>query len=609
MAREDLLLNIAVKNQQALGSVNNSLNKLQNSGLKLSTAIKGAAAGLAAFGAVKVGSFIVATTKEFEDLRTTLSSVTGSTESGAEAFRFISEFATKTQFGVDDLTKTFIKLKAAGIEPTEELLTTFTDAAAVTNDQIGSLEAVTDLFARTVSGGLGLEEIQRLGDRGIPVLAILEEKLGITRAQISEFGKTADGAAKITAAFTEGINERFGGATQNLVSNLSTEFSNARIALQGVADEFGQGISPALKDAVGGFTELVNNNRETISALGELTGIALKGVITALNLVLKAIGTVIDLFKNFIGTIRDTITAVTDFKDKVVNQFDSMKTGITGKMKSIKDTVVGFFSQTDQEVVGGSIVPEMVDDVVAEFNRMDRSINSTLGNMSIADQIDEAIDKDVFIQALGRVTDEGFTPLEGKIQAVTSGITAFRDTASSALTDVIFGTKSLRDALGEIAESTLRALIQGFINLGITIFILEDLEKFLRRVKGEQKAINSQLRTEIALRTVLAFLTGGTSLLPGRASGGPVTQGGSYVVGERGPELFIPNSSGTIIPNNEVGINDGAGLGSVGDNIAVTFNINTIDASDFDSLLTDRQDLIIGLINRGLAERGRRSLA
>ena len=609
MAKEDLLLNIAVKNQQALGSVNNSLNKLSNSGLKLSTALKGAAGALVAFGAVKVGSFIVSTTKEFEDLRTTLSSVTGSSEEGAEAFRFISEFATKTQFGVEDLTKTFIKLKAAGLEPTEQLLNTFTDTAAITNDQIGSLEAVTDMFARTVSGGFNLEIVNRLADRGVPILDIFEKKLGLTRNEITKFGMTAEGSRKLTEAFLEGIQERFGGATQKLVKNLSTEFSNAQIALKNVADEFGQGLSPALKDAVGGFTELVNNNRETIGALGELTGIALKGLIKALNLILTAIGKVIDLFKSFIGTIRDTITAVTDFKNKVVNQFDDMKSGITGKMKSIKDTVVGFFSDTEKEVVGGSIVPDMVDDVVKEFNRMDRSIRSTLGKMSIADEIQEAIDKDVFIQALGRVTEEGFTPLEGKIKAVTSGITAFRDTASSSLTDVIMGTKSLRDALGEIVNNTLRALIQGFINLGITIFILEPLERFLRRQVDNQRKLNSQLRTEIALRTVLAFLTGGTSMFGFRASGGPVTQGGSYIVGERGPELFIPNSSGTIIPNNEVGTNDGAGLGSVGDNIAVTFNINTIDASDFDSLLTDRQDLIIGLINRGLAERGRRSLA
>ena len=35
----------------------------------------------------------------------------------------------------------------------------------------------------------------------------------------------------------------------------------------------------------------------------------------------------------------------------------------------------------------------------------------------------------------------------------------------------------------------------------------------------------------------------------GRANGGPVSRGTSYVVGERGPELFVPNTSGKIIPN------------------------------------------------------------
>ena len=41
--------------------------------------------------------------------------------------------------------------------------------------------------------------------------------------------------------------------------------------------------------------------------------------------------------------------------------------------------------------------------------------------------------------------------------------------------------------------------------------------------------------------------------LAGRASGGPVTSGSSYIVGERGPELFTPNTSGMITPNNRMG--------------------------------------------------------
>lgn len=37
-----------------------------------------------------------------------------------------------------------------------------------------------------------------------------------------------------------------------------------------------------------------------------------------------------------------------------------------------------------------------------------------------------------------------------------------------------------------------------------------------------------------------------------RADGGPVTSGGAYLVGERGPELFVPTGSGQIVPNQGV---------------------------------------------------------
>lgn len=45
--------------------------------------------------------------------------------------------------------------------------------------------------------------------------------------------------------------------------------------------------------------------------------------------------------------------------------------------------------------------------------------------------------------------------------------------------------------------------------------------------------------------------------IPGRAAGGPVTSGSPYMVGERGPELFIPKSDGTMIPSG--GYSGGAG--------------------------------------------------
>tara|TARA_Y100001963_G_scaffold57421_1_gene80393 strand:+ start:3519 stop:5582 length:2064 start_codon:yes stop_codon:yes gene_type:complete len=46
---------------------------------------------------------------------------------------------------------------------------------------------------------------------------------------------------------------------------------------------------------------------------------------------------------------------------------------------------------------------------------------------------------------------------------------------------------------------------------------------------------------------------GAGTVLPGRAMGGPVSAGSPYLVGEKGPELFIPNSSGNIAPNSSLG--------------------------------------------------------
>ena len=45
----------------------------------------------------------------------------------------------------------------------------------------------------------------------------------------------------------------------------------------------------------------------------------------------------------------------------------------------------------------------------------------------------------------------------------------------------------------------------------------------------------------------------GSGMFGRRASGGPVMGGGSYLVGERGPELFSPGVSGTITPNHAMG--------------------------------------------------------
>jgi tape measure domain-containing protein len=83
----------------------------------------------------------------------------------------------------------------------------------------------------------------------------------------------------------------------------------------------------------------------------------------------------------------------------------------------------------------------------------------------------------------------------------------------------------------------------------------------------------------------------------GRALGGPVMGGTPYLVGESGPELFTPNTTGSITRNQDLG-----GGGAVN----VSFNIMANDTAGFDDLLLSRRGLIRSVISDAMLESGRR---
>ena len=71
---------------------------------------------------------------------------------------------------------------------------------------------------------------------------------------------------------------------------------------------------------------------------------------------------------------------------------------------------------------------------------------------------------------------------------------------------------------------------------------------------------------------------------------------GGYVVGEQGPELFMPDRPGTIMPADDTAAMTG------GSN--VTFNINAIDASGVEDVLTEQQGNIIGMLRQAANSYG-----
>ncbi len=120
---------------------------------------------------------------------------------------------------------------------------------------------------------------------------------------------------------------------------------------------------------------------------------------------------------------------------------------------------------------------------------------------------------------------------------------------SDALVDAILQTKSLAQA----ANALLNDIARQFLRLGIN--------------------------------TALGAIFGGPfAKLPGFANGGRPPVGRASIVGEKGPELFVPTSAGTIIPNNRIG-------GGVTNNIVVN-----VDASGSNVEGNEQQSRELGLV-------------
>jgi len=86
-----------------------------------------------------------------------------------------------------------------------------------------------------------------------------------------------------------------------------------------------------------------------------------------------------------------------------------------------------------------------------------------------------------------------------------------------------------------------------------------------------------------------------------REDGGSVKAGSPYIVGEGGAEMFVPNSSGQIITNENL-----ANMTSPSTQpVSVSFNISTVDASGFDQLLASRKGMITAMINNAMNARGK----
>ena len=145
----------------------------------------------------------------------------------------------------------------------------------------------------------------------------------------------------------------------------------------------------------------------------------------------------------------------------------------------------------------------------------------------------------------------------------------------AGLKDVVIGQTYAMKKMEEVSSSVWSNIgnaIDNFVKTGKLSF--KDLAKSII-----QDLIAIQMKAQAVTFLNAAFKMIGLDFsLPARAAGGPVSGNSPYMVGEKGPELFMPSGSGTIIPNNA--------MGSMNGTTNVTNNyINAIDTKSFEQRL------------------------
>jgi tape measure domain-containing protein len=152
---------------------------------------------------------------------------------------------------------------------------------------------------------------------------------------------------------------------------------------------------------------------------------------------------------------------------------------------------------------------------------------------------------------------------------------------------LISGTMTAKEALGSFFKSVADMFLEmaaQIIAKQITMIILQTILKALGAVGGIQSAGSSAGSAAFG-GSGPTFNPGAFSMpqLAGRAVGGPVTSQQPYMVGERGPELFVPGTGGSVVNNGDLrsAMNGGSGGGSGYPVLNMSFQSTSINGVEY----------------------------
>lgn len=258
-------------------------------------------------------------------------------------------------------------------------------------------------------------------------------------------------------------------------------------------------------------------------------------------------GALVDQFQSRLGAFK----AVVDAQVGIIRQAQD---AINSYSKSVVDSILGGISISTTDAQGNALTPDQI--VTALFGGIENRTKAVEAIAAIATKIPAALAQQLI--TLTATDPQGAIALANylannpaQLEQLTLNYNALSEFTKVALGD------PMGIAFAQIGDESATKMI-------------EDAKKKIADSATEFQAwVRSKLKTRITVEVEYVAV----NVVPGarleaRADGGPVNGNQAYVVGEQGPEIFLPNRSGVIIPNSDLG---GGGSAISGGN---TYNIN-----------------------------------
>ena len=566
----------ATNANKALSSVNAKTQKLQGAFGGLKTAIAGIGIGLLAKQAVQVSS-------NFDKLNVRLGLLTKqsgtfakSQQIAADAQKAFGLSATEALEGITDITA---RLAPLGVE-VEDIKSTFfgfnTAAKLAGASTIEASNAFRQLAQALGSGRLAGDEFRSISEQIPTLLQPIADELNVPIGKLKELAAEGKLTSDVVLRALRTIETEGAASLKELVANDPTQiFKNFSNATEDLSRVFGKELRPAVEGATKLLTKFITKLTEFLeSDAGRATLLlaAIAGSIKAIAVAAPLAGAAVSAFAIKVGALKIAVLGLSGaLAASGIGAFALALGFVTTKIietrrkqKELNDAIAGGSGEEVEKALKKQRdILEDIDKRLENANgrtkknleekkkeveldiKMLEGRNKTLESDKL---INEKLQERVGIQK--KSTDEikkqqtETDKLKEKMTAVGEEI---ESSIKNNLRDAITGAKTFGEAMtgvlnrirDKIIDAQLDKLIGGFG------------EAFGKSASGGEKK---------GLGGFLGGILGGLF-----ADGGRPPVGKASIVGERGPELFVPKVAGTIVPNDAMGGGD-----SVVNNITVS---------------------------------------